>query len=93
MKRSNRWGSSSYFAQLISTRRTDLQLPVSRVAKSVGVAVSTIYAWEAGRLRRLPRPGDFNRLCRVLELDSVEVIEAMGYELYVARTVRRSRAA
>lgn len=71
----------SYFAELISTRRSDLDLTLYDIASSVGVSISTIHYWEAGNLQRLPRPADFNTLCKVLDLDALDVIRQAGYDV------------
>lgn len=81
MSKSNKYPTLSYFAELISIRRRDLNLTQYDVASSIGVCTSTICYWEAGHLHRLPRPADFNALCKVLDLDALDVIRQAGYDV------------
>lgn len=70
----------SYLADLIYSRRTDLNITRQQLASDIGVTYTTILYWETVYLQRLPRPDNFNALCRSLDLDPLEVMTVAGYE-------------
>jgi len=63
----------------MGSRRADLKITQAYVAERIGKTQSTISKWESGMVKRLPGPGAFWLLSKILSLSAKEMLEAAGY--------------
>ena len=71
--------------------RERLGLSLGQVQKMTGIATSSLWDYEHGKI--VPQLHQFRRLCSVYKLDPTEVCELMCYEIYDAALLRNFRDA
>lgn len=67
------------FGQVLATKREELHLSQSTVARQVGRSQSWVSYYEQGRFAKIPVLADLALWCYVLELNPVELLYECGF--------------